>query len=275
MDSCCASVLRWRTALRPARRAAGRCRAAGRRRVCQRRARRLVRALRRRRAGRPGAPPGACAAPASAAPPCRLAATAPPRRGRSPGSVTLAPSLRRSAPSVITCSPAFRPVAICDLVDGRLAARHRAQRHRALCGIEHVDEVAVGAVAQRRHRHHDRVLDGAQLQAHVDELAREQLAVCRWRSAPWRARCRSAHRPGCRARRSGRWPGSSVRVRSSAVTGSGAPSRMRACSSGTLVLRHREFDVDRRQLGDHGDAVGVAAADQVADVDHAQADAAR
>ena len=30
---------------------------------------------------------------------------------------------------------------------------------------------------------------------------------------------------------------------------------------GHAVLRHRELDVDRRQLGDHGDAVGVAGAD--------------
>src|SRR5471032_1436487 len=41
-----------------------------------------------------------------------------------------------------------------------------------------------------------------------------------------------------------------------------------------IVLRDGEFDVDRRQLGDGGQAVGVTGADQVTDIDGAQADAA-
>jgi hypothetical protein len=66
-----------------------------------------------------------------------------------------------------------------------------------------------------------------------------------------------------------------LRVRSSAIAGSLAFCGDAALQFRHLVLRHGEFDVDRRELGDHRDAVGVAAADQVADIDRAQADAAR
>ena len=44
---------------------------------------------------------------------------------------------------------------------------------------------------------------------------------------------------------------------------------------GHAVLRHRELDVDRVELGDDRDAGGVAGADVVADVDRAQADPSR
>ena len=96
-------ALRWRRGGRRRRRRGARAGGAagrGRRRCRMRRAAaRLRRRRRRRRRARRRPPPP------------------PPRRPRgvSPGSVTRAPSFRRSAPSVITCSPACRPLAICTL----------------------------------------------------------------------------------------------------------------------------------------------------------------
>ena len=47
-----------------------------------------------------------------------------------------------------------------------------------------------------------------------------------------------------------------------------------ALDLGHAILRHRELDVDRRDLGDHRHAVGVAGGDVVARVDRAQPDPA-
>src|SRR5471032_2366817 len=159
-----------------------------------------------------------------------------------------------------------------DLVDGGLAARDGAQRDR-LVGLEHVDEIAVGAVAQRRHRHHHRILDGAQLQAHVDELAGEQreLGVGEARLGLDGAGLRVdlVVERGEMAGVERIDAGAVQRHGRQHVAGDGALLHFRH-----IVLRDGEFDVDRRQLGDGGQAVGVTGADQVTDIDGAQADAA-
>ena len=190
------------------------------------------------------------------------------------GSVTRAPSFRRSAPSVITRSPTCRPVATCDLVDGRLP-RVTGRSCTVRSSFSTYTKSPVAAVAQRGHRHDHRAVDRAQQQLHVDELAREQRWRRRCRSAPWRAPCRSGCRPGCRATRRRR--SSSIvacacgRTRSTGKQRALGDARLQL---GHAVLRHGELDVDRRELRDHRDAGRVAGADQVAGVDRAQADAA-
>nr|GEU28386.1 sensory transduction histidine kinase, putative [Tanacetum cinerariifolium] len=124
------------------------------------------------------------------------------------------------------------------------------------------------------HRHHDGVLHGAQFEAHVDELAREQREL------------------GVRKARLG-LDGAGLGVdlvvqrrELAAVEGIGTGAvqrqrRQRRVLVNALhqvrhaVLRDREFHVDGRHLRDHGDAGGVARPHQVADIDHAQAHPAR
>ena len=160
----------------------------------------------------------------------------------------------------------------CDHLVGRDAALDRPDRHRAVV-VDDVDEVAARAAPQRRDRHDDRAVDRAQQQARVDELVREQ------------------RRRGVGEARLG-LDGAGLHVdlvverhedavvellraraveRGDGELGAGGDARLHL---GNAVLRHRERDVDRRQLGDHGDAVGIAGADVVAGVDGAQADAA-
>ncbi len=159
-----------------------------------------------------------------------------------------------------------------DHVAGRDSALHRPDRDGAIV-LEHVDEVAVRPGAHRRHRNHDRAVDRAQQQADVDELVREQ-AVSRIGEARLGLDGAGLDVDLVVQRGEG-----AVLELAGAGAVPGGDGERRAAADARLdlrhaVLRHRELDVDRVELGDDGDARRVAGADVVADVDRAQADPA-
>ncbi len=124
-------------------------------------------------------------------------------------------------------------------------------------------------MAQRRHRHHYRILDGAQFQPQVDELAGEQRHLVVGEA------CLGLDGAGLGVDLVVERPKAAFRQRrgAGAVEGGGRQSAAlaRPCQHvRRLVLRHGKGHVDRRELGDDGDAARVTGADQVAHIHRPQ-----
>ena len=117
-----------------------------------------------------------------------------PRFGVSPERVTLAPSRRRSAPSVTTSIAGREPRLDGEEIPVLRAQLDRMHRHRVL-GVDQIHVAAGRAALHGPRRHPDDILERVQEHHHVDELAREEplvgvvevrraASLCRWCCSP-------------------------------------------------------------------------------------------
>ena len=195
-----------------------------------------------------------------------------PRRRRRRRPVTLAPSRSRSTPSITTLSPAARPeVIVVDLPS--VGAGDDVALRDCVVGVEEIDEMARRPDLDRGVGRQRDALQRVDQQAHVDELLRKQDAL-------------RIVEGGAHLDRAGGDVDLAVVGRQrplgelfdvGAVEGGDRNGRAGIQPLGDarqIVLRGREDDADRVELGDDDDACGVRRLQIIARVDQPDADAA-